>query len=121
MDTNIIIEYLKGNPKIALIVDSHLDTDTVAITSINRYELLQRFHKDQSILSFIEDVEIYNFDKKASEKAASMWHSLKAKGKMMDEIDLLIAAIAASNGETLITMDNDFGNLGSKEIIILTK
>ncbi len=120
VDTNVAIEYLKGNAKVAAAVDSYSERGGVAITAISRYELLQRISKDQSVLSFISEVEAYAFDRKAADKAAELWHRLKTKGKTVDDIDLLIASVAASNGETLLTLDKAFGNIGG-DIVVLER
>lgn len=118
IDTNVVIEYLRGNAKIANIVDSNLGGEGIGITAITRYELLQRANKDQSIISFLSEINVYGFDKRASDKAAEIWHRLKAKGKVVDDLDLFIASIALSNGEKLITLDNGFRHIeGDIEII----
>lgn len=44
---------------------------------------------------------------------------LAAKGKMVNEFDLLIAGIVAVNDETLLTKDKDFLNLESNSIMIM--
>lgn len=118
IDTNVVIEYLRGNARVAAVVDSYMEKGGIAITTINRYELLQRAYKDQSILSFLSETEVYGFDKKASDRAAELWHKLKSRGQLIEDIDLLIASIAISNGEILITMDNDFKNVDGNIIII---
>ena len=120
LDTNVVIEYLRGNAKIASIVDAYIDKGGIAITSVTRFELLQRLNKEQSVISFVSDVAIYSFDKKASDRAAELWHRLKARGKTMDDMDLLIASIAVSNGEELLTMDKSFKNIEGN-ITIITK
>ncbi|MCL4379324.1 MAG: type II toxin-antitoxin system VapC family toxin [Candidatus Marsarchaeota archaeon] len=118
IDTNVVIEYLRGNAKIAKIVDSNFESGGISITTITRYELLQRANKDQSVLSFISEINVYGFDKRASDKAAEVWHRLKAKGKVVDDVDLFIASIALSNGEKLITLDNGFRHIeGDIEIV----
>jgi predicted nucleic acid-binding protein len=119
LDTNVVIEYLRGNAKIAHAVDMYLGRGLIAITAVNRYELLQRVYKEQSVLSFVDEVVVYGFDKRASGKAAELWHRLKSKGKTVDDMDLLIASIAAGNGETLITLDGDFKDIGG-DIEIIT-
>ena len=120
IDTNVAIEYLKGNADIAAIVDSYAEKGGVAITAINRYELLQRVNNTQPVLSLISEVNIYDFDERASDRAAEMWHTLKARGKVVDDLDLLIASIAASNGETLVTMDKSFRHIDG-DIVIISK
>lgn len=40
---------------------------------------------------------------------------------LINELDIMIAGIAATNNETLITKDKDFLNLESNKIIVLQK
>ena len=48
-------------------------------------------------------MEIYNFDLLASEKAAEIFVRLSTDGKMLELMDIMIASIAITNNETLIT------------------
>jgi len=44
---------------------------------------------------------------------------LAQKGRMINELDLIIAGIALANNETLITKDRDFLNFESEKIIVI--
>ena len=47
-----------------------------------------------------------------------MYRKLSESGRMINELDLLIAGISAANNEVLITRDKDFGKLKSDSIVI---
>ena len=55
----------------------------------------------------------------AAKQAAEIFNRLKEKGKLINENDMLIAAIAMANKETLITGDKDFGEIGDDGIIVI--
>ena len=55
----------------------------------------------------------------AVNEAVKAYKKLKEKGKMVNELDVLIAGIAAANNETLITKDKQFVNSKSAKIIVL--
>ena len=50
----------------------------------------------------------------------STYKKLKTKGKIVNELDILIAGIAVANNETLITEDKDFLNFGITKIVVLS-
>lgn len=52
-------------------------------------------------------------------EAVKMYKHLSEKGKLINELDIIIAGIASANKETFITKDKDFLNLESNKIILL--
>lgn len=119
LDTNIFIDYLHGRDKTAWIVERLSDSGEIAMTSINKYELLKKFPREPKLASLLDRIKVYPFDNAASSKAADLWQELRKAGKSMDEMDLLIAAIALANDEIFFTEDKAFGNIGSGKISIV--
>ena len=120
-DTNVIIDFLNGSAKAKEIIEKYDGLENVAITSITGYELAKGLkEKDKEMLSsFLEKVKIYNLDIKSAWMAGEFYKSLKIKGSLLSEADLLIMSIALSNGELLITNDKrGFGRLKDERIII---
>jgi predicted nucleic acid-binding protein len=64
---------------------------------------------------------ILDFGNDALDETVKVYKNLKGKGKLINELDVMIAGIAAANNETLVTKDKDFSNLESNKIIVLTK
>ena len=50
---------------------------------------------------------IYPFSVKEADLASKIYLKLSSAGKMKSEIDILIASIAKSNDEVLVTFDKD--------------
>ncbi len=71
-------------------------------------ELLNRF----IILEFTNDT---------LNETVKIYKKLKEKGTLINELDIMIAGIAATNNETLITKNTDFRKLESDKIIVLQK
>jgi tRNA(fMet)-specific endonuclease VapC len=109
LDSDIIIEFLKNN-KIILnkINDLQEKENNISTTSINTFEVLRGFvnYKSDSINrfnNFLSNLKIYNFNFPSSKKAAEIFEELKSRGEMLDLADIMIASIAISNNETLLT------------------
>lgn len=63
---------------------------------------------------------ILDFGEDAANEAVKAYQQLSEKGKMINELDIIIAGIAAANNQTLITKDKDFLNFESNKIVVLT-
>jgi predicted nucleic acid-binding protein len=55
----------------------------------------------------LEKFIIYPFSVKEADLASEIYLKLSSAGKMKSEIDILIASIAKSNDEVLVTFDKD--------------
>lgn len=120
-DTNIVIDYLKGNKKAIETVKKY-SPDGIALTFINEYELL-RYGEIELIENVFETliskIKVYHTTDEAAIKAAQIYKRLKEKGNLVGENDILIAGICLANKETLVTNDNDFKRLGIGSIVVI--
>ena len=106
LDSDILIDFL-NNKKEAVQKINELKKENIAlsITSVNSFELLNISSKEklEEIRNFLFNFRVYNFDFESSENAAQIFQELKSRGAILDLADIMIAAIALSNNETLIT------------------
>ena len=119
-DTNIVIDYLKGNKKAVDTVKKY-SPEGIAITFINEYELLRygEIEKIENVFeTLISKIKVYHTTDEAAIKSAQIYKRLKEKGNLVGENDIIIAGICFANNETLITNDNDFKRLETDSIII---
>jgi predicted nucleic acid-binding protein len=121
LDTNIVIHYLHGNEKVVALVKRHIDADKISITCINEYELMRgaKTAGDEVLKDLLGRFEIYYLDERSIAIAAEIYKKLKSSGKLIDDADILIASIAISNNEILLTADKDFKEIRSKNINII--
>ena len=120
-DTPIIIDVLRQRKSALNLLASYSKKETIAITAISKYEIL-RGTKERNlnlVSQLFTQFVIYDFDDSSIEEAVKAYKKLKDKGKMTNELDLLIEGIATANNETLITKDRDFLNFENPRIIIL--
>jgi len=109
LDTNICVYFLKQNAKIVDKIAS-VPADDLAISCFNLTELLygayNSEHVDKNLerVRYIENtIEVMPFDRKAIENYAAIKSTLKKQGKLIDDFDILIAAVALSSEMILVT------------------
>jgi len=109
LDSDILIYFLKGHTQVVKKLAGH-DPEDLLISRINYTELLYGAYNSarvennlQIILPFLENFEILEFDKSASEIFAKEKARLKKGGIMIADMDLMIASIAMANDVALVT------------------
>jgi predicted nucleic acid-binding protein len=121
-DTNIVIDYLRGEDDAKEIIRKHSKANDISITSMTCYELVKglRGPKEEELLDVLfSRVKIYVLDLKAARFAGNLQKSLQSSGSQLSEGDVLIMGMVLANGETLVTRDRKgFGRLDSDSITI---
>jgi predicted nucleic acid-binding protein len=122
LDTSIIIDYLNGEKKIIELVDSYRLKEKISTTTITEFELLK--HKDKIKRSLAEEIldslQVYSFNRPSALEASKIFEKLRDLGKMINENDILIAAIAIANNELLITRDEKFNYINDERIFVIS-
>jgi len=116
LDSDILIAILKGRPEaIQKITKLEEEGDPLSTTIITAYELLKGAYLSRSseetlakVTNAISEIQVLNLTIKSCEEASKIYRDLKKKGHMVGEFDILIAAIARTNDQTLITRDEHF-------------
>ena len=98
-----------------------IDSEEIFITTISLCELYKgayAYHDSDRKISdvdeFIENFEVLGLDEKSSKEFGKIYLKLKKEGKLINDFDIIIAAIIKSNDLILVTRDNDFNDLGIK-------
>ncbi len=120
-DTGVLISALAGEAWAEEALEIYSKTG-LATTSVNKYELLKgrsyRTEKENSTISrLLENLSIFNLDDMAVSRAAQLFDELKQIGKMIDEFDILIAAISIANNEILVVSDKHFDSINYDKIV----
>jgi len=109
IDSDILIYFLKNHPKVVNKF-AEAEADDIGITIITYAELLfgaynsLKIKKNLSkIKSFLETMTIVDFDKPAADIFARLKSDLRKEGKIISDMDLIIASICIANQLTLIT------------------
>ena len=126
IDTSVMIALLKGTPdakeKIAELLNQN---DLPAVTIITVYELLKGAYlssKKQENLTDVKEalsnMQILELSTEACEEASNIYCELYRSGKLISEFDILIAAVAKTQGQTLLTRDQHFISIKGLNLIL---
>ena len=123
LDTSTIIEVLCDNKMVVDAIMGHSAGERISTTAITEYELLKYAGKKRvdAMRRLLETMVVHGFDRAAAMESSAIFGRLEAKGTPIDDSDIMIAGVAASRGELLITMDKDFSKLGSDMVLVLEK
>lgn len=109
LDTDIVIEILRGND-IAIEKMENLHQDTsISITGLTIYELYKGVlyigskKLEHDLKNFIQSVEVLQLDSHIEKKAGEIYAYLKKKGELISDADILIAATVIENDSVLVT------------------
>jgi len=129
LDTDILSEFLRGNPKVIAKVDEHLkEYGYINLSIITYYEILNGLlYKDakKQLTRFEEFVslnKVIPLTKPMAKMAAVIQADLRKKGTEIGHTDTLIAGISLTSELQLITNNTDhFKRIKGLEIANWTK
>ena len=117
LDTNIITAFLKNDLRVVERVSNYLELfDKLTINIISYYEILRGLkdlgnqEKLRSFEDFIQENELVLIRKETVEKAAEIYAYLKKDGNLIEDADILMAAIAIVEDLVLITNNTSHFN-----------
>ncbi len=112
LDTDVIVHFLRKNKEAVELINKIVATkEKIKITSINEFELWRGIYgfkgvsKEKSLQQFLSGVHKLPLESNSSKKAAEIFEALQSKGEMVDTLDVIIAAIAISNNESILTLN----------------
>ncbi len=111
LDTNIISYYLKGIENLKEKITGNIDSLSISI--ISYYEIisgLQSIDANRRIGEFdkfCKLTDIINLDKPSILSSCKIYASLKKSGRLIDDMDILIAGVALSNNFVMVTDNTD--------------
>lgn len=115
LDTNIVTYLLKKNEKIILkLVDAKNAQKNIFISVITYYEIkrglldVNATQKIAKFNKFCQNAIIISIDVNIAEKASEIHANLKQQGRMIQDVDILIAATAIIHDLTVVSNDSDF-------------
>lgn len=114
LDTDILSEFLRGNPKVIARMDEHLkEYGFISLSIITYYEILNGLlYKDarKQLTKFEEFVELNKvipLTLRMAKSAAIIQAALRKKGTEIGHTDTLIAGIALTSELQLVTNNTD--------------
>ena len=125
IDTNVMVALLKGTPDTVEKINELINkNDRIAITIITAYELLKGAYlssrRQENLLDVTEtisNIQVLDLSPQSCAEAAEIYCELKKTGRLISEFDILIAAIAKTNGEAILTRDQHFKSITGLNLI----
>lgn len=122
LDTNIIVDILRGNETLRKKVQSISLSGEISITPITLCELfrgafnhINAQKKVEELQMFVSSLSLLEFNGAACRKFGETYRNLKKSGTLTSEFDLMIASIVKAHDLILITRDKkDFQHTGVK-------
>lgn len=114
LDTNIVSHLVRQHPEVVNLY-SQITPEKMCISSVTEAELLYGVAKKQNnklhetIMEFLKTITICAWDSEAAATYGELRAAMEKKGKVMGDLDQLIAAHAISRGTTIVTNDHAFG------------
>lgn len=122
LDTGIVIAFFRNDSLIIKNIENLTLNNEICISYITLCELYKGVYRSSNfnyelfwITDFINSLNILDFNKESCRFFGERFVKLQKEGKMVDEMDLMIASIAQTNNSILITRNKkDFENTGVK-------
>ena len=120
LDTSAVIELMYATQRGKRIMEI-VDNGPLLVSSLTIYELLYGMKdKELEIINqFLNDVRIIPFDQKAAKQSSIIKRQLKARGLLINDLDILIAGICITQNLILLTKDTDYSRIQDLQCIIL--
>lgn len=110
IDTDILSRYLRGNNVVKERFDNYLECYySLNISVLTYYEIISGLkHRDARkqldfFLNFCEYATIIPITEGSARRSAEIYASLRGRGEIIDDVDILIAGICLEEGYALVT------------------
>src|SRR3990170_3726018 len=110
LETTFLIDLLRGDQNAKLLKGGmeHLGETVVAAPSVMEIWAEASEKQREKINQLLESIPTLPLDEKAAKMAAEIETDLFRQGKIIQVEDIMIAAIAKVNNQTLVTRDSDY-------------
>lgn len=115
LETTFLIDLLRGKPEIKELKEELDKSETlicIAAPSVMEiWNKITKISQKDKINELIASCLILPLDEKSAREAADIQAELRKTGTIIDLEDIMIAAIAKSNGEKLVTRDGHYAKI----------
>ncbi|HKK27510.1 MAG TPA: type II toxin-antitoxin system VapC family toxin [Gemmatimonadota bacterium] len=115
VDSDVLIDALRGRPDAARRLDLELQTGALATTSVSAFELRSGVRSGEAagkVETLLAALTVLPFDEEAAEKAADVRRTLESEGEGIGMADYMIAGICLTRSGLLLTRNREhFGRV----------
>ena len=108
-DTDILIEYFRGNEKIKDRINALSENDSIGLTLLSFYEFFKgifvsgKLEEEKFLRKLFETSIILESSYASAKIGGEIYASLKKRGQLINDADILIASIVKSHEAVLVT------------------
>lgn len=109
LDTDILIEYFRGSEKIKDRIKNLSNDDSIALTWLSFYEFFKgiylggKLEEKEFLQRLLDTCLILEASYESAKIGGETYASLKKKGQLINDADILIASIVKAHTATLVT------------------
>ncbi|MDP2682460.1 MAG: PIN domain-containing protein [Deltaproteobacteria bacterium] len=109
LDTDILIEYFRGNEKIRDRIEALSDNDSIGLTWLSFYEFFKgifvsgKIEEEKFLRKLFDSSVILEASYQSAKIGGEIYASLKKRGQLINDADILIASIVKSRAAVLVT------------------
>ncbi len=109
LDTDILIEYFRGNEGIRKRIENLDEDDIISLTWLSVYEFCKgifssgKLSEEEFLITLIDSVMILEESYESARIGGMIYADLKGKGNLINDADILIASIVKSYNAVLVT------------------
>lgn len=113
LDTDILIEYFRGNEKVKNRIKGLSGGDGIGLTWLSFYEFFKgifvsgKTEEEKFLRKLLETSLILEASYESAKSGGEIYAALRKKGQLINDADILIASIVKSHKATLVT-NNSF-------------
>ncbi len=111
VETSVIVDYLRGKQEAVDLIDElegHLASSFVCLAELYEgvYRVKNKTHVEKAVRQFFASMEtVFGLDIRIAKDFGRLRAKLKSSGKLIEDMDLVIAATCLSYNATLITFN----------------
>ncbi len=113
LDTDILIEYFRGNEAIKSRIENLGEDNTIGITWLSVYEFFKgifvsgKFEEEKFLQGLVETAMVMEETYESAKIGGEIYASLKKVGNLINDADILIASIVKSYNAILVTNNEE--------------
>lgn len=113
LDTDILIEYFRGNEAIKERVENLSENDAIGLTWLSVYEFFKgifisgKFDEEKFLQNLIDSAVVMEETYKSAKIAGEIYAGLKREGNLINDADILIASIVKDYDAILVTNNEE--------------
>lgn len=113
LDTDIIIEYFRGNEAIKNKIENLGDNDSIGLTWLSVYEFFKgifasgKFDEEMFLKKLVQSAVMLEESYESTKIGGDIYGILKRNGNLLNDADIIIASIVKSRDSVLVTNNEE--------------